>query len=177
MRYQRLALIIATVFCFLFILTYLHDVKVSTELQHLKKLVKAYELYASDSKEFSIYVKENKLTELDNLLQKQLQSQVRTKLDAAKTAYRNGNFADAANLLREIKDIENPWLDEVYFYLGMSLYKIGEVESSKIFLATFLDSFSYSIYRKEALLLLKELSSGEMLKKVEETLRLMEQRR
>ncbi|WP_448374609.1 tetratricopeptide repeat protein [Fervidobacterium sp.] len=177
MKNQKFLLILATVFCILFILTFLHDVRISAELQRSKKLIKAYELYASDSKDFSKFVEDNKLSELNILLQKQLQSQVRSKIDAAKTAYRNGNFADAASFLREIKDIENPWLDEVYFYLGMSLYKIGEIESSKIFLAAFLDGFRYSIYRKEALLVLRELSTGDFKKKVEDAINNLDKER
>jgi len=99
---------------------------------------------------------------------------VRSKLDSAKDAYRRGNYADASVLLREIKDVDNPWMDEIYFYLGMSLYKIGEVESSKLFLSAFIQSFQYSIYRKEALLLLKDLSTGDVKKQVESILSQMD---
>ncbi|AFG35009.1 hypothetical protein QQE94_04230 [Fervidobacterium pennivorans subsp. shakshaketiis] len=175
MKSQKLSLLLATIFCILFVITYLYNVNLVSHLQRFQKIVKAYELYVSDSKDFSKYVEDNNLEELSYLVEKQIKSQVRAKIDAAKQAFRSGNYADAAKLLREIKDIENPWLDEVYFYLGSSLYKIGEIESAKFYLSSFLDNFKYSIYRKEALLMLREFSDGELKKKVEETLNSMEE--
>jgi len=97
-------------------------------------------------------------------------SDIRSKLDRAKISYREGNYAEAVTLLRDVKDLENPWIDEIYFYLGMSLYKIGETESAKLFLASFLDNFQYSIYRKEALLILKEISNEDMKKQIDKIL-------
>jgi len=136
----------------------------------MRKLTKAYELYVSGSNEFSRYVQDNNLKELDWLISKKLLSDVRSKLDQAKENYRKGNYADASVLLREVKDVENPWMDEIYFYLGMSLYKIGELESSKLFLSAFIENFQYSIYRKEALLLLRDLSGEDVKRRVDDIL-------
>jgi len=174
MKSQKLSLLLATIFCILFVITYLYNVNLVSHLQRFQKIVKAYELYVSDSKDFSKYVEDNNLEELSYLVEKQIKSQVRAKIDAAKQAFRSGNYADAAKLLREIKDIENPWLDEVYFYLGSSLYKIGEIESAKFYLSSFLDNFKYSIYRKEALVMLHKISDGDLKEKVEEILNKME---
>ena len=174
MRHERFYLILITVFAFLFLITYMYNVRLTTDVENLRKLTKAYELYVSGSNDFSKYVKDNNLKELDWLISKKLLSDVRSKLDSAKDAYRRGNYADASVLLREIKDVDNPWMDEIYFYLGMSLYKIGEVESSKLFLSAFIQSFQYSIYRKEALLLLKDLSTGDVKKQVESILSQMD---
>ncbi|QAV32555.1 hypothetical protein SAMN04488510_1446 [Fervidobacterium changbaicum] len=171
MKSRNLSILLATVFCVLFLVTYLYNVKLFSQLQRAQKLIKAYELYVADSKDFSKYVEDNKLKELTYLVEKQMKSQIRSKIDTAKVAYRNGNYADTVSLLREIKDIENPWLDEVYFYLGSALLKVGEVESAKLYLSSFLDSFTYSVYRKEALMILREIADGELKKKVQDVLK------
>lgn len=150
--------------------TYSYNAKLSNNIEKMRKLTKAYELYVSGSNEFSRYVQDNNLKELDWLISKKLLSDVRSKLDQAKENYRKGNYADASVLLREIKDVENPWMDEIYFYLGMSLYKIGELESSKLFLSAFIENFQYSIYRKEALLLLRDLSGEDVKRRVDDIL-------
>lgn len=150
--------------------TYSYNAKLSNDIEKMRKLTKAYELYVSGSNEFSRYVQDNNLKELDWLISKKLLSDVRSKLDQAKENYRKGNYADASVLLREVKDVENPWMDEIYFYLGMSLYKIGELESSKLFLSAFIENFQYSIYRKEALLLLRDLSGEDVKRRVDDIL-------
>lgn len=150
--------------------TYSYNAKLSNNIEKMRKLTKAYELYVSGSNEFSRYVQDNNLKELDWLISKKLLSDVRSKLDQAKENYRKGNYADASVLLREVKDVENPWMDEIYFYLGMSLYKIGELESSKLFLSAFIENFQYSIYRKEALLLLRDLSGEDVKRRVDDIL-------
>lgn len=140
------------------------------ELYKARKIIKAYELYVSESKDFQEFVRQNDLKELDWLLSKKMLSDIRAKLDKAKIFYREGNYAEAVTLLRDIKDLENPWIDEIYFYLGISLYKIRETESAKLFLASFLDNFQYSIYRKEALLFLREISNDDMKKQIDKVL-------
>lgn len=140
------------------------------ELYKARKIIKAYELYVSESKDFQEFVSQNDLKELDWLLSKKMLSDIRDKLDKAKIFYREGNYAEAVTLLRDIKDLENPWIDEIYFYLGISLYKIRETESAKLFLASFLDNFQYSIYRKEALLFLREISNDDMKKQIDKVL-------
>jgi lipopolysaccharide biosynthesis regulator YciM len=174
MKSQKLPLLLATIFCILFVTTYLYNVNLIKQLQRFQKIAKAYELYVSDSKDFSKYIEDNNLKELTYLVEKQIKSQVRTKIDMAKLAFRSGNYAETVDLLREIKDIENPWLDEVYFYLGSALYKIGKSESAKFYLSSFLDNFKYSIYRKEALVMLHKISDGDLKEKVEEILNKME---
>lgn len=170
MKLEKLLLVFVTIFCLLFVLVYFYNVRLSNKIVRMEKIIKAYELYTSESKEFANYVKENNLKELEPLLSKYMLNDIRLKIDKAKQFYREGNYSDASALLREIKDTENPWMDEIYFYLGMSLYKLGEIESSKLFLSTFMDNFQYSIYRKEALLLLKELSNDEIKKQIDKVL-------
>lgn len=170
MKFEKVALVFATIFCLLFIVTYLYNVNQSNQLSHAQKVIKAYELYLSESKDFADFVKQNNLKELDWLLSKKLLSEIRTKLDKAKISYREGNYAESVALLRSVKDSENPWIDEIYFYLGMSLYKIGEIESAKLFLSSFLDNFQYSIYRREALLILKDISNDDMKKQIDKIL-------
>jgi len=166
----KFCLILLTIFACLFLFTYSYNAKLSNDIEKMRKLTKAYELYVSGSNEFSRYVQDNNLKELDWLISKKLLSDVRSKLDQAKENYRKGNYADASVLLREVKDVENPWMDEIYFYLGMSLYKIGELESSKLFLSAFIENFQYSIYRKEALLLLRDLSGEDVKRRVDDIL-------
>lgn len=170
LKYERIFLIFATIFSLLFLITYIYNVNQSNQLSRARKVIKAYELYVSESKDFPEFVKQNDLKELNWLLSKKMLSDIRSKLDRAKISYREGNYAEAVTLLRDIKDLENPWIDEIYFYLGMSLYKIGETESAKLFLASFLDNFQYSIYRKEALLILKEISNEDMKKQIDKIL-------
>ncbi|MGQ9855365.1 MAG: tetratricopeptide repeat protein [Fervidobacterium sp.] len=170
MKVEKFSLILLTIFAILFIISYSHSLKISNELEQTKKVVKAYELYVNNDQSFEKFVSENDLKDLVNLVSKQKITSIRTKIDNAKSAYRNGNYSEAADILRTIKDESNPWADEIYFYLGMSLYKIGEIESAKLFLSSFIDNFQYSIYRKEALMLLREISIGDMKKRVEEAL-------
>lgn len=169
-KFQKITLIIGTLFAILFLITYFSNVKLTQKLEYKDKILKAYELYLNNSKEFSTYVKTNKLKELEWLVSKKQLNEVRTALDKAKILYREGNYGEAASLLREIKDVENPWNDEVYFYLGMSLYKVGELESAKLFLSTFLNNFKYSKFGKEALLILKEISTDEIKKQIDKIL-------
>ncbi|MCX7653909.1 MAG: tetratricopeptide repeat protein [Fervidobacterium sp.] len=169
-KFEKILLIFTTLFALMFIFTYFYNVNQFNQLTRLRKVVKAYELYLLESKEFTDFVKQNDLKELDWLLSKRLMSEIRSKLDKAKISYREGNYAESASLLREIKDSENPWMDEIYFYLGMSLYRIGELESAKLFLSSFLDNFQYSIYRKESLLILKEISSEDLKKQIDKIL-------
>ncbi|MFN6991724.1 MAG: tetratricopeptide repeat protein [Fervidobacterium sp.] len=169
-KFHKIILVIGTLFAILFLITYFSNVKLTQKLEYKAKIIKAYELYLNDSKEFSFFVKSNKLKELEWLVSKKQLNEVRMVLDKAKILYREGNYGEAASLLREIKDNENPWNDEVYFYLGMSLYKVGEVESAKLFLSTFLNNFEYSIFRKEALLILKEISTDEIKKQIDKLL-------
>lgn len=170
LRYEKVLLTFTTIFSLLFLVTYIYNANQSNQLSRVKKVIKAYELYLSESKDFLDFVKQNDLKELNWLLSKKLLSEIRTKLDRAKLSYREGNYAESVNLLRDIKDLESPWVDEIYFYLGMSLYKIKETESAKLFLASFLDNFQYSIYRKEALLILREISNDDVKKKIDEAL-------
>lgn len=169
-KFCKISLIIASFFAILFLITYFSNVNLSQKLSYKEKIIKAYELYLNDSKEFSNFVNSNNLKEVQWLVSKKLLNEIRTTLDKAKVLYREGNYGDAALLLREIKDTENPWNDEIYFYLGMSLYKVGEVESAKLFLSAFINNFEYSIFRKEALLILKEISPEEIKRQIDKLL-------
>lgn len=170
MKIEKISLVVASFFAVLFLAAYFLNISLSRKLERSQMVTKAYELYLKNSKEFSDYVKSNNLKELEWLVSKKLLNEIRTNLDKAKFLYREGNYGESATLLREIKDTENPWNDEIYFYLGISLYKLGEIESAKLFLSTFLNNFEYSIFRKEALSVLKEISSDEMKKQIEKIL-------
>ncbi len=157
-------LILLTVFAFLFLIVFYNNIKLTKDIENTKMIIKAYELYANnDDKGFVNFVKENNLKELESLAQRLVINKVRNTLDRAISSFRVGNYGESSTLLMEIKDIENPWMDEVYYYIGLSLLKIGEDARAKLYLSSFLESFRYSIYRKEALLILKEITKDKQI--------------
>jgi tetratricopeptide (TPR) repeat protein len=176
MKFEKILLTISSVFGLLFLITYLSFINVSKQLERAKKVIKAYELYTTESKEFPGFISKNNLKELEPLVSKKLLTDIRSKLDRAMISYREGNYSDAAALLRAIKDTDNPWMDEIYFYLGMSLYKAGEFESAKLFLSSFINKFQYSVYRKEALHILREISSDDVRKQIDNILNNLDKR-
>ncbi|MGC8820461.1 MAG: tetratricopeptide repeat protein [Fervidobacterium sp.] len=176
MKFEKILLTITSVFGLLFLITYLSFINVSNQLERAKKVIKAYELYTTESKEFPGFISKNNLKELEPLVSKKLLTDIRSKLDRAMISYREGNYSDAAALLRAIKDTDNPWMDEIYFYLGMSLYKAGEFESAKLFLSSFINKFQYSVYRKEALHILREISSDDVRKQIDNILNNLDKR-
>ncbi len=166
-------LILLTVFALLFLVVFYNNINLTKNIEKLKLTIKAYEMYANNNdKEFVNFVKEKNLKELEPLAQKLVMNKVRNTLDNAISSFRTGNYGETSTLLMEIKDIDNPWMDELYYYLGLSLLKIGEDSRAKLYLSAFLEGFKYSIYRKEALLLLKEMTvDKQILERIDQELK------
>ncbi|MGB9615032.1 MAG: hypothetical protein ACPL3B_05990, partial [Fervidobacterium sp.] len=81
MKFEKILLTISSVFGLLFLITYLSFINVSNQLERAKKVIKAYELYTTESKEFPGFISKNNLKELEPLVSKKLLTGIRSKLD------------------------------------------------------------------------------------------------
>lgn len=67
---QRFYLILATIFAFLFLLTFFHLKSLDNRLEYSQKLNKAYEMYVNKDLRFKEYIENNNLDELKYLLER-----------------------------------------------------------------------------------------------------------
>lgn len=159
---SKFFMLLVTVFAALFLLSFFYSRMLRNEVHLLKKMVKAYELYVNGSEDFEKFVKENNLKDLNWLADRFSYAEARRRLDEAKKSYQVGNYGDAIAYLSELKDRDVPWLDEVYYLLGLCYARTGQDVQARFFLSAFLQGFKDSVFRKDALeALLKVVPESE----------------
>lgn len=173
-RLSRFSLVLATLFAVLFLGAFFHSRTLKIELEVLRKVNRAYELYVTGNPEFEKFVRENGLRQLGWLAERFSYGEARRRLDNARSSFQKGNYGDAIRQLGDLKDSDVPWLDEVYYLLGVSYERTGQVPQARFFLSAFINGFKDSVFRREALLALLRVvpeSEQELVKRELEKLR------